>query len=542
MFDTGDDSPNYIDQPLLSPVKSGEWIPRITKIFQADSIIGVWEPLSLLVKCMLVQMFGMQARTFSGASACLHATCCILAAEVAFRGNRLLGNRIERLHACCAALLLGIHPLRVEPLAWASGFPYTISTLFALVAVIFHIRHMEATKTSASNQVVHVARPICLWRLLSAACLVLSANAKAAALGLVAVLPLLDLLLIWELPRATGAVSKCRWWTRSLLIMLIDHLPTILAAAPAAIPAFRASKGPDAQCRFDFVGSQRVLRACYMAILYMVQQVWPHDLCVMHAVPVEDIHVATVKFGGSALLLVLLLLVALSKGARWVATSLAYLAILAPTLGILTDHIAETAADRYSHITCMVLGVPVLAGFMWSVKPKIGRLSLSVLVFIAGVEAGVTRSYVRLWHNEELTIAQAVRASPRFYRTRYIHGISLMQHGDSKGAEVEFRASLALCPNFTNTHFGLTQALMQLGRMDESIQAMRVGTEHAPDNPLGYSNLGQLLQMQHRHAEAVVALQRAIELEPRDRDNHKALHQSRQALAQGVGSRRQPRR
>ena len=197
VFDGGDDGPNYTENALLRAVEPGGWGPRLLEIYHSEGTIGVWEPVAIVLKLVLVQAFGLHARTFMGAAVALHAAGCWLAMELALRAADLLGpgpagGKPTTPHAWAAALLLGIHPLRVEALAWASCLPYEISTIFVLLACLCHMRHRARWPPPA-------ARPFGPWRLASAVLLLLGCNAKAAALGLAAALLLLDL------------GSACRW-------------------------------------------------------------------------------------------------------------------------------------------------------------------------------------------------------------------------------------------------------------------------------------------------------------------------------------------
>ncbi|HQR31241.1 MAG TPA: glycosyltransferase family 39 protein, partial [Blastocatellia bacterium] len=45
--------------------------------------------------------------------------------------------------AVLAALLFGVHPIHVESVAWVSGVPDPLATVFVLLALIFHERHIK---------------------------------------------------------------------------------------------------------------------------------------------------------------------------------------------------------------------------------------------------------------------------------------------------------------------------------------------------------------------------------------------------------------
>ncbi|CAK0853677.1 unnamed protein product, partial [Prorocentrum cordatum] len=290
VFDSGDDKANYVENQLIRPLdhpSAGQWAVRIREMLADGGVIGVWEPVSLAFKLLLVEAFGLECRVFTGAAVVLHAASCALAVELCLRLRRLLdgsrrGARVGLLHAWSAALLVGVHPLRVEPLAWASGLPFEISTALALLAALCHVAHRSGPGGGPPRL---LARPLGPWRLASAVLLLLACNAKAAALGVVGALGALDLVLLWELHGGGGWRALAG---RALALAADDGL-LAAAAVASARGAFLASSGGDPGCRFAFTLWQRWLRASYMCVLYAVQQVWPADLCVLHAVPLQDI-------------------------------------------------------------------------------------------------------------------------------------------------------------------------------------------------------------------------------------------------------------
>ena len=86
-----------------------------------------------------------------------------------------------------AVLLVGIHPLRVETLAWASCFPFHIAMLFSLLAALCQLEHYQRRR---------YASPLGPWRLASAACFAIACLSKPAALGVAPFLLLLDAILV----------------------------------------------------------------------------------------------------------------------------------------------------------------------------------------------------------------------------------------------------------------------------------------------------------------------------------------------------------
>ena len=108
--------------------------------------------------------------------------------------------------SAAAALVYGVHPLRVEVLCWPSCQPYLLATMWSLLSIMAHHRALRATdsddmqrKAAASPSAVGTGRspgargircagaPL-YWRCVSVLCYAAAALSKAAAIPVVTLL------------------------------------------------------------------------------------------------------------------------------------------------------------------------------------------------------------------------------------------------------------------------------------------------------------------------------------------------------------------
>ena len=89
-------------------------------------------------------------------------------------------NSHRRVAALTAAVVFAVHPLRVEPVAWASAFPYILSLTLLLLAFLSYFNY-AATKSPSAG-----------WLVLSIGAYVASCLARASAIGFPFLLLLVD--------------------------------------------------------------------------------------------------------------------------------------------------------------------------------------------------------------------------------------------------------------------------------------------------------------------------------------------------------------
>eukprot|EP00929_Paragymnodinium_shiwhaense_P014561 TRINITY_DN122478_c0_g1_i1.p1 TRINITY_DN122478_c0_g1~~TRINITY_DN122478_c0_g1_i1.p1 ORF type:complete len:743 (+),score=162.32 TRINITY_DN122478_c0_g1_i1:197-2230(+) len=257
--------------------------------------------------------------------------------------------------------------------------------------------------------------------------------------------------------------------------------------------------------------------------------------------PAEEVSWESWQFGGAVVGVLFAGCCLLLAGYRSFVPGLAYLALLAPTLGVVGRHIGEVAADRYCHLACMLLGTPLLAALLFRLHEAasaparsrlLGSLPYLAVPLLLGLEASVTRSYVELWASEEQVVEQAVAAAPRYYRTRYVKGFYHTKRGELAEAEKQYRQSIELWPGLIEAHFGLTEAVMRQGRSEEAIAAMRAGAAAFPESNHAHGNLGRFLA--HRPEEAVWSLRRALDMGGGDPDLIEAYKSAAQAAPQAA--------
>ena len=134
-----DDHQTLIENPLVSqPSLTSAW-RFIADLWSPGAITGYYRPLAM-ISLMLDQALGAkpeQLLIFHITSLLLHVLTTVVLALLV---RRLIGVDGA---ALAAALLFGLHPLTVEPIAWVSERKTLLATLFAVTALLAYVRHAQ---------------------------------------------------------------------------------------------------------------------------------------------------------------------------------------------------------------------------------------------------------------------------------------------------------------------------------------------------------------------------------------------------------------
>ena len=129
-----DDDAIFLLNPPLTGASTWSWAFTTT-------YMGHYQPFSWLTWSAVARVFGLTPEPFHLLNLATHAMATslifLLAAELL--GVAGVPARRAQAGSLLGALFFGVHPLRVEPVAWASAFPYLAALAFALLSVLFYV-------------------------------------------------------------------------------------------------------------------------------------------------------------------------------------------------------------------------------------------------------------------------------------------------------------------------------------------------------------------------------------------------------------------
>src|SRR6185436_19784721 len=164
----------------------------------------------------------------------------------------------------CAAvgtLFWAIHPLRVEPVAWATGLPYCQSMLFVLVSALCYLRFASVEPRSW------------LFYALSWLFFLLSVLTYPVTVTYAFLLPILDRFVLNRFPQGLLSRESRAVWLEKVPFMAVTALLLTIAlhaTQPTGHWVLSRTDPPDAYARF--------MQAAYVAVYYLWKPWWPVDI------------------------------------------------------------------------------------------------------------------------------------------------------------------------------------------------------------------------------------------------------------------------
>jgi Flp pilus assembly protein TadD len=494
----------------------GHYMPLTWASFGLDYVVWGMDPLGYHLTNLLIH--AANAALFF-----LVSTRLLAAAMPALRAESL-GLHLA---ALTAAVLFGLHPLRVESVAWATERKDVLCALFYLLAILAYLKACDGRTATAR-----------IGRLWYGAAIVAHAAAllsKSMAVSLPVVLLWLD---IYPLRRLTLESGLLRSADRRRV--LTEKIPFFVLSAASGVMALVAIRHIDNLSSLSRVGViERLCITAYSLAFYLWKTILPLDLSPLYELP-ESIHWWEPPFALSLLVVLTITGIAVVFRRRWPALAAVwaiYVTILLPVSGIAQNG-PQIAADRYTYLAG--LGLTLLAGSglgaVWlsirrtqPVSSAAQRLLPLVLVSSVGLGA-LTWRQTEVWRDTETLWTHALAASPSAMAHESL-GILLAERGLRREAMAHYEEGLRVKPSHGPGHIALGVALFEQGRVPEAIRQYEEAARLMPANAIPYSNIAAALVAQGRPAEAIERYREALLRAPAD--PHIRYHFGRALAQQG---------
>ena len=397
-----------------------------------------------------------------------------------------------------AALVFGVHPLRAESVAWVTERRDVLCGLFFLLAVLTYLVSRDPGARRA-------------WRIASIVAFGAALLCKAQAVPLPVALLIVE---IYPMRR----VARDGWRP-----VIRDTLPYFGLALVGGVIAIGAVKLGASFTDYAHYGPlARLGMTAYGLLFYPWKWLSPTALSPLYELPV---HVDPLSWRFAAPLIVFLLVTAalMAVRRRWPAGLAAWTysaVMLLPVVGPL--HAGnQLAHDRYSYLSGLGFAVLAGAGLAYvlrrtaegTLRRSIGIGTGAVAAFVLVALGAQTALQVRVWRDSESLWSWALEADAGCalcWNNLALAFVSQRRPGDAQQALLQ---SLAL-REYAMTRNNLGGLLELDGRLAEAEREYRRALELDPRLGQALANLGELYARQARYEEALAPLRRAFEVAP----------------------------
>lgn len=464
----GYDDAQYVSENPL--VTQGLGVEALKQAF-TSTYASNWHPLTWLSHQLDVTLFGLKPGGHHVVNVLLHLAATLLL--FAFFRAATKGRFPSPWPAFFVAAFFGVHPLRVESVAWLAERKDVLSAVFWVLCMLLYLHY--ARRPGFRRY---------LWLFL---CMAAGLLAKPMLVTLPLALLLLD---YWPLGRLRVAPEGCAprdsWWR-----VLLEKLPLLALAAGSSWVTMLAQKG--AMGSWEHLPLLlRFANSLQSYIFYIGQTFWPSGLAPYYPHPGNNISYLVSGICGGAIVAITIMVVLWRKRAPWLLMGwLWHLLTLAPVIGLVQVG-GQSMADRYTYIP----SIGLLAAVVYGVAALPWRASGGV-VHKAAWALGLCALLPLVWATQDLTW---------YWRD----------------GEALFVRALRVAPSDL-AHNNLGNVYARQGKKDLALQQFLKAVELNPASYIASYNAGRLYYGKKNYAQAAKLLYKALEIKPDIYQAHQTL-------------------
>jgi hypothetical protein len=421
-----------------------------------------------------------------------------------------LKDRSILIMGAVTGLLFGLHPLRVESVAWVSERKDLLCALFFLLSLMTYAKYLSV-RAVMDSQKMPASGFLTKGYLLTLGFFILALLSKPMAVTL----PLVLLVLDWYPFRRIRS-------GRTFLTAVFEKLPFIalsLAASALTVLAQRSLIKP-----VEFVPlSTRLFVGAKSLIVYLWKILLPLNLSPFYPYPQN---IPTFSFTNILpVVLVLAITVAcvlLAKREKlWLAVWLYYVISLVPVLGIV--QVGDQAmADRYTYLPSLapllIIGLAAarISEKLTGLEKRVVALksfAIALCIFVCGSLSYLTVRQIKVWRNSVDLFTYIIENDPLHVPNVYYNrGKAFEQEGRLDKAATDYLTAIALNPLHYRAYVSLGVLYGRAGMFEKAIEYFNKSMAIRPDYYIAYGDRGLTYFFMGQNDKALEDFNQAIEL------------------------------
>ncbi|NQY73483.1 MAG: tetratricopeptide repeat protein, partial [Candidatus Margulisbacteria bacterium] len=465
------------------------------KWIMTSKTLGVYEPISRLIKNIVYFFFSLSPRAFQLTGLFFHTANGFLMWAISVALFRHIWPSRSRMVIIVAgffsALFFAIHPLRAEVVAWVSAQAYAVSTCFVLLGIGCYIQHRQQEKEGSK------------WYWLTLGAYVCACMSKTVGIILPCLLVGLDYFPFRRHSAWKSIVEKWPFWITAFIFGSL---------------AMWATHGAQPDGAIVLTFTQKIGRASYSIFFYIINAFWPRDLLAHYQIPVKELSMFNPTYFMAFLGCVGVTVLSWVKRHQWpwlVVLWGAYIVTLLPVLGIVQHGALWMSADRYTYIS--LLGLSLVVGssllFINQIKWHIG-MGAVVLSFVIGLGIHAVPQ-VKTWQNTETVWQNVLRVNPDNTMALNNLGFYYLRFREYDKAEPLLKWGVELEPGHIKMALNYGMLLERQDKVEEAIEALKRSIAFLPQAAFVYYNLGIMNSQLGKEVESQYYFTKAYRINPR---------------------------
>ncbi len=415
-----------------------------------------WHPLTWFSHALDYQVYGLNPWGHHLTNLFLHGlnTCLVFVLFVLLVGRGKEGTDFGvYIGGIFTALLFGLHPLRVESVAWVSERKDLLCGFFFFSTIAAYCSYVREKNLLRYSFLIFL--------------FALAIMSKPMAVTLPVVLLLLD---VFPLGRLRV--------TKDLPPLFIEKIPLFSLSLMGGVLTLMAQGTTGAVRTLQETSlPDRILNSFHVLWAYIEKTFWPWDLLPFYPFW-ENPSLLSMKFLLGLILFLGITLFSIYQWRKgkpaWVVAWLFYLITLAPVIGIIKVG-TQAMADRYTYIPTLSLAFLCGAGLMKLWQKNLFRSGIifvtAIMVFSLSFLSG---KQIKIWHDgESLWIPVAEKFPGKVYRAHANLGAFHFQKGQFEKAEDQLKLAMKIQPNQVDTLFYLGMVYTDQGRLSEAEELLQ---------------------------------------------------------------------
>lgn len=463
-------------------------------------VVGNWHPLTVLSHSIDYQIWGLDPFGHHLTNLVIHAFNTVLVFLLVQLLLRAVHDRPKEntWTALLTALFFGLHPLRVESVAWASERKDILYAFFYLLSLITYLFY---TYFSINKHK--------LYYFLSLTCFLLALLSKPMAVTLPVVLLILD---FFPLKRLKSEIH----------ILIVEKMPFYLLSFLFCAITMWSQNLDGAIKALEFSPlSIRIFVAVRAYIIYFEKFLFPFNLAPIYPYPLSTTNLASIAFIIPALILMLLLYIILrnfKKNRIFSALGLYYIITLLPVIGIIKVG-DQALADRYSYLACLaptlLCGLAVSNFLIFHGNRIYRKTTLIILILIVLFLSINTIKQLGVWQDSVTLWSHETKLYPDSISRAYLKlGLAYDDSGNSKMAIKSYSKAIDINPLYRDAFNNRAVAYSGEGNYLMAMQDLDKAIKLDPNDAISYSSRGNVYFRLGDMKKAITNYSKAISIAP----------------------------